>query len=80
MTPRETMPSICRQPAPAAPLERASQEGLAYEADVNRSYLSRLEKGASSVGLEIIVKLATVLKVEPAELLRLPTPRRKRGR
>jgi transcriptional regulator with XRE-family HTH domain len=33
--------------------------------------LSKLEKGASYPGLEIIAKLATVLGVEPAELLRV---------
>jgi transcriptional regulator with XRE-family HTH domain len=55
-----------------------SQEDLAYEADVNRTYMSKLEKGASYPGLEIIGKLARVLQVEPAELLRLPT--RKKGR
>jgi transcriptional regulator with XRE-family HTH domain len=49
-----------------------SQENLAYEADVNRTYMSKLEKGGSYPGLEIIGKLAAVLKVEPAELLRLP--------
>ena len=52
-----------------------SQEALAYEADVNRTYMSKLEKGGSYPGLEIIGKLAAVLEVEPAELLRLP-PRR----
>ena len=30
-----------------------SQEVLAYEADVNRTYMSKLEKGASYPGLEI---------------------------
>lgn len=57
-----------------------SQENLAYEADVDRSYMSKLEKGASYVGLEIIGKLARVLDVEPAEFLRMPPPRRKRTR
>jgi hypothetical protein len=33
----------------------------------------KLEKAASCPGLEIIAKLATVLEVEPAELLRIPT-------
>jgi len=33
--------------------------------------MSKLEKGASYPGLEIIAKLATVLEVEPAELLRV---------
>jgi transcriptional regulator with XRE-family HTH domain len=49
-----------------------SQENLAYEADVNRTYMSKIEKGGTYVGLEIIGKLAAVLQVEPAELLRLP--------
>ena len=56
-----------------------SQEELAYEADVDRAYLSKLENGGRYVGLEIIGKLARVLKVEPAELLRLP-PRKAKGR
>jgi transcriptional regulator with XRE-family HTH domain len=55
-----------------------SQETLAYEAEVNRSYLSKLERGAAYAGLEIIGKLANVLGIEPAELLKLPI--RKRGR
>lgn len=54
-----------------------SQEDLAYSANVNRSYLSKVEKGATYVGLEIIWKLAKALSAEPAELLRLPTKRRK---
>jgi transcriptional regulator with XRE-family HTH domain len=57
-----------------------SQEDLAYEANVNRSYMSELEKGGSYVGLEIIGKLAVVLEVEPAELLKLPGKRKTRGR
>ena len=49
-----------------------SQEDLAYEADVNRTYVSKLEKGVSYPGLEIIAKLADALGVEPAELLMRP--------
>jgi len=41
--------------------KRISQEDLAYEADVNRTYLSKLEKGVSYPGLEIIAKLAAEL-------------------
>ena len=52
-----------------------SQDDLAYEAEVSRSYLSQLEKGAFYASLKIIGKLATVLKVEPAELLKLPPKR-----
>ena len=49
-----------------------SQEALAYEADVNRTYISKIEKGSTYVGLEIIGKLSAVLGVEPADLLRKP--------
>lgn len=50
-----------------------SQEELAYEADINRTYISKLEKGMSYAGLEIIEKLSAVLAVEPAAFLKLPT-------
>jgi len=49
-----------------------SQDSLAYEAGVSRSYLSQLETGAFYASLKIIGRLADVLKIEPAELLRLP--------
>ena len=52
-----------------------SQDDLAYEAEVSRSDLSQLEKGAFYASLKIVGKLATVLKVEPAELLKLPPKR-----
>jgi transcriptional regulator with XRE-family HTH domain len=48
-----------------------SQEDLAHAAGSNRSYMSKLEKGANYPGLEIIAKLATVLEVEPEELIKL---------
>jgi transcriptional regulator with XRE-family HTH domain len=57
-----------------------SQEDLAYEADVNRTYVSKLEKGVSYPGLEIIAKLADALGIEPAELLVLPPRKGKRTR
>ena len=47
-----------------------SQDDLAYEAEVSRSYLSQLEKGALYASLKIIGKLAEALGVEPAELLK----------
>ncbi len=57
-----------------------SQEDLAYEADVNRTYVSKLEKGVSYPGLEIIAKIANALGIEPAELLVLPPRKGKRTR
>jgi transcriptional regulator with XRE-family HTH domain len=54
-----------------------SQDDLAYEAEVSRSYLSQIEKGAFYASLKIVGKLARVLRVEPADLLRLPAKRKK---
>ena len=54
-----------------------SQEALAYEAGVNRSYLARVEAGRHYVGLEIIGKIAEALEVAPAELLKLAARRRR---
>jgi transcriptional regulator with XRE-family HTH domain len=52
---------------------KLSQEGLAHEAGVDRAYMSRVERGVTHVGLEIIGKLADVLGVDPAEFFRKPT-------
>jgi transcriptional regulator with XRE-family HTH domain len=49
-----------------------SQDDLAYEAEVSRSYLSQLEKGAYFASLKIVAKLADALGVEPADLLKAP--------
>jgi transcriptional regulator with XRE-family HTH domain len=49
-----------------------SQDDLAYEAEVSRSYLSQLEQGAYYASLKIIGRLADALGVDPAELLKLP--------
>ncbi len=57
---------------------KLSQDDLAYEAEVSRSYLSQLEKGAFYASLKIVGRLAKALKVEPAELLK--TPARPRSR
>lgn len=56
-----------------------SQDDLAYEAEVSRSYLSQLEKGAFYASLKIVGKLADVLEVEPAELIKLPPTKIGRG-
>jgi transcriptional regulator with XRE-family HTH domain len=57
-----------------------SQDDLAYEAEISRSYLSQIEKGAFYASLKIVGKLARTLGVEPAELLKLPTRRTTRRR
>jgi transcriptional regulator with XRE-family HTH domain len=60
--------------------KRLSQDDLAYEAGISRSYLSQIEKGAFYASLKIVGKLARTLGVEPAELLKLPTRRATRRR
>jgi transcriptional regulator with XRE-family HTH domain len=52
---------------------RISQEDLAYEAGVDRAYVSRIERAVTYVGLEIIGKFAEVLKVDPAEFFMAPS-------
>jgi transcriptional regulator with XRE-family HTH domain len=49
-----------------------SQERLAHDAEVDRAYLSRVERAVTYVGLEIIEKLAAVLEVDPTEFFRRP--------
>ena len=55
-----------------------SQDELAYEAEISRSYLSQLEKGSFHVSIKIIGKLAKTLGVEPDEFLKRSTKRRSR--
>ncbi len=49
-----------------------SQEDLAYEAGVDRTYVSALERGVYNASISMIEKLAKVLEVEPAALLERP--------
>jgi transcriptional regulator with XRE-family HTH domain len=54
-----------------------SQDDLAYEAEISRSYLSQLEKGAFYASLKIVGKLADALDIEPAELLKIQVKRKR---
>lgn len=54
-----------------------SQCQLAAEAELDRSYLSRLENARNNATLELVAKIADVLGVKPAELL---TPTRSERR
>lgn len=49
-----------------------SQEELAHRADINRGYVSTLENCETYVGLEILGRIADVLGVEGADLLKKP--------
>jgi transcriptional regulator with XRE-family HTH domain len=47
-----------------------SQEQLAFEAGMKRSYVSDLERGTRNPSLKAIGRLATALGLAPADLLR----------
>ena len=46
-----------------------SQEDLALEAGIHRTYISDLERGARNPSITIIEKLAKTLEVKPGALL-----------
>lgn len=47
-----------------------SQEGLALEAGVDRTYVSQIERGIGNPSLLILSRLAAILRVRVVELLR----------
>ncbi len=55
-----------------------SQEELAARADIDRTYVSALERGVYSATIDMVDKLAKVLGVEAAELLAKPHRQRVR--
>ena len=57
-----------------------SQEALAHEAEVDRTYISALERGVYGATIDMVDKLATVLNVEASALLeRSPKQRLRRS-
>ena len=49
-----------------------SQEALALEAEIDRTYISGIERARRNPSLDLIVKLAKRLKMTPSELLTPP--------
>jgi transcriptional regulator with XRE-family HTH domain len=58
---------------------KLSQEELAYRADIDRTYVSALERKVYAAGIDVVDRLAKVLGVEAADLLRRPARPRSRG-
>ena len=56
-------------------LRGMSQEELALDADMKRSYVSDLERGTRNPSVRALGRLAAALKVGPDELLRRDCPR-----
>lgn len=50
-----------------------SQEALAEEANLDRTYISSCERGQRNVSLANIHRLAAALQVAPEDLLKRPT-------
>ena len=59
-----------------------SQEELAHRAEIDRTYVSSLERSVYAAGIDVVDKLARVLGVEAADLLRRPSQAgdKKKGR
>jgi transcriptional regulator with XRE-family HTH domain len=49
-----------------------SQEELAHRADIDRTYISSLERSVYNASIDVIDRIAEVLEIEPLELLRRP--------
>lgn len=47
----------------------SSQEAFAHHVDLDRTYISGLERGVRNPTLDVIVKLARGLDVSPSEML-----------
>ena len=47
-----------------------SQEELAHRADIDRTYISSLERSVYAAGIDVVDRLARALGVEAADLLR----------
>lgn len=60
---------------------KLSQEELAHRADIDRTYISSLERSVYAAGIDVVDRLARALGVEAADLLRRPDAagRRKRS-
>ncbi|WP_053117160.1 helix-turn-helix domain-containing protein [Pseudomonas sp. P1.31] len=50
-------------------LKGLTQEKLALEADIQRNYVSLIERGVHQPTINIIFKLATALKCQPSALI-----------
>jgi len=48
---------------------KLSQEALAHEAGVDRTYISALERSVYSASIDMIERLSSVLQVEPSLFL-----------
>jgi transcriptional regulator with XRE-family HTH domain len=55
-----------------------SQEELAHRAEIDRTYISSLERSVYAAGIDVVERLARALGVEVADLLTRPTTSKKK--
>jgi transcriptional regulator with XRE-family HTH domain len=51
-----------------------SQEDLAHQAEIDRTYISALERSVYAASIDVLDRLAKVLNVEASDLLKRPAP------
>ncbi|MGE0502071.1 MAG: helix-turn-helix domain-containing protein [Rhizobiaceae bacterium] len=52
--------------------KKLTQEQLAFDADVDRTYISGIERGTFNPTIDLLDRLATALSIDVAEFLRTP--------
>ncbi len=57
-----------------------SQEELAHEAGIDRTYISALERNVYNASIDVVDRLAKVLGVDAAELLKRPSAEMKESK
>ena len=50
-------------------VRRMSQEDLAHEAELDRTYVSSVERGKRNISIENVARLAKALGIPPSSLL-----------
>ena len=57
---------------------RLSQEELAHRSEIDRTYISSLERGVYAASIDVVDRLATALELQAADLLIRPATSRAR--
>ena len=49
--------------------KKTSQEDLAFKADIDRTYISSIERGKRSISLAVAIKLSSALEIDLLKLI-----------
>lgn len=50
-------------------IKKLSQEELAFKADIDRTYMSSIERGKRSISLVVAIKLSSALEIDLLKLI-----------